>query len=219
MSEALRIEVLFEKIRDAEARLTLVESEDLDNTLARVKQSLYSHKVFTGRFHTMPSDYYDRSLDERVDMLPGCTSTAQLCKSILFENSFFEDNPAYSAISFNGNSKYYLVVVQYLTKINLNSFTTVIHELTPKENRLAKKKFHFRLAPDEISFKLSGFRHNALSPFGMLTPNIPVIICSRCLENTIIYLGGGEVDEKLSLPVSDFIASTGAIVADISDPR
>ena len=167
----------------------------------------------------MPVEYYDRSLEERVKLLPACKNTGQLCKTILFENSYFEDNPAYSGGSFPGNSKYYMVVVQYITKINLYALTTIIHELTPKENRLARKKFHFRLAPDDTSFALSGFKHNAISPYGMLTSNIPIIICHRCLENTTMYLGGGEVNKKLSLPVSDFITSTGAIVADISDPR
>ena len=32
-------------------------------------------------------------------------------------------------------------------------------------------------------------------------------------------MGGGEVDVKLGLPVSDFIRATGALVADVSEPR
>lgn len=214
MTEDQRLQELSLKISQAEERLEAVT----DQTIVRVKKSLYTHKVYTGKFHTMPADYYARSLEERVGML-GAKSTGQLCKSILFENTFFEANPAYTDAPFLGNSKFYLVVVQYVSKINMNMLSTLVHELTPKEHRLAKKKFHFRLVEEKVSYALSGFKHNAISPYGMLTPNIPVIVCRRCLDHPIIYLGGGEVEVKLSLPISDFITSVNGIVGKVSEPR
>lgn len=100
------------------------------------------------------------------------------------------------------------------------SLRTLVHELRKPEDRLSKKKFHFQLADDEVGFKLTGFGHNAISPVGM-TENIPVIICNRCLavKNGIIFLGGGEVDVKLALPVADLIACTNAITGNITEER
>lgn len=68
--------------------------------------------------------------------------------------------------------------------------------MRPIETRLAKKKFNFQFAPESVSYELSGFEHNAITPFGMRR-NIPVIICSRLLSPNlsapVIYLGGGKV--------------------------
>lgn len=47
--------------------------------------------------------------------------------------------------------------------ISLKNF---IHELRIPNDRLSKKKFHFQLAPDEVSLQLSGYIHNAITPIG-----------------------------------------------------
>ena len=63
--------------------------------------------------------------------------------------------------------------------------------------------------------------HNAVTPFGMLTPDIPVVLCTRCTEVNprYIYLGGGQVDVKLGLPLADFIRATNPIIATVSHLR
>lgn len=75
-------------------------------------------------------------------------------------------------------------------------------------------------APEKINDEITGFFHNAVCPFGLLTP-IPVLLCASCLQLSppFLWMGGGEVDVKLGLPVSDFIRATGALVADVSEPR
>lgn len=100
------------------------------------------------------------------------------------------------------------------------SLRTLVHGLRKPEERLPKKKFHFQLASDQISFELTGFGHNAISPIGMKTA-IPIIICRRCLElaQPVIFLGGGKVDVKLSIPVKELIVTLDAIVGDITDVR
>lgn len=67
---------------------------------------------------------------------------------------------------------------------------------------------------------MSGFKHNAVTPFGM-NSFIPVIICENCtkMNPSFIYLGGGKVDIKLAMPIRDFIKSTNAIVGLISNSR
>lgn len=109
---------------------------------------------------------------------------------------------------------------QLVAKINVNFLRTLVHELRKPEDRLSKKRFHFQLADDQASFELSGFGHNAISPIG-LKLDIPIIICNRILSLNppIIYLGGGEVDVKLALPVKDLVQGTNAIVGDITEER
>ena len=100
------------------------------------------------------------------------------------------------------------------------SLRTLVHELRRPEDRLSKKKFHFQLANDIDSFELSGFGHNAISPIG-LKVNIPIIICKRCVSMNppIIFLGGGDVDVKVALPISDLLSGTDAIVGEITEER
>lgn len=102
----------------------------------------------------------------------------------------------------------------------MNFLRTLVHELRKPEDRLSKKRFHFQLADDQASFELSGFGHNAISPIG-LKLDIPIIICNRILSLNppIIFLGGGEVDVKLALPVKDLVLGTNAIVGDITEER
>ena len=66
---------------------------------------------------------------------------------------------------------------------------------------------HANLAPEKVNDEMTGFLHNAVCPFGLLHMADPD------------KMGGGEVDVKLGLPVSDFVRATGALVADVSAPR
>lgn len=110
--------------------------------------------------------------------------------------------------------------VTHAAKINVMSLRTLIHELRPAEERLPKKRFHFQLASDADNDRLSGYKHNAVTPFALRVP-LPVVICKRCLtaEPPILYLGGGKTNVKLSIPVADLIAATDAIVGEVTDPR
>jgi prolyl-tRNA editing enzyme YbaK/EbsC (Cys-tRNA(Pro) deacylase) len=92
--------------------------------------------------------------------------------------------------------------------------------LRPLEKRLPRKRFHFQLAAEAVSSRLGGFDHNAVSPFGLLT-DLPIVVCKRCIDLKFpyLYMGGGKVDVKLGISVSDFLRSTGAIVGTISTQR
>jgi prolyl-tRNA editing enzyme YbaK/EbsC (Cys-tRNA(Pro) deacylase) len=48
-----------------------------------------------------------------------------------------------------------------------------------------------------------------------------MIICEACVHicPQFVWMGAGEVDMKLGMPVVDYVRATGAIVANISDPR
>lgn len=196
----------------------LVEAEkklsDLENRLCteRVRSDVLKKGIYTATFTCVPPNYYELTLQERAEIL-GASSASQLCKSIIFENVLVDhfncDDPL--------DSRYYCVIVQYEAKIDTDLLSNVVNSLRPIMNR---KKFNFQLAPEAISDRLTGFSHNAVSPFG-LRFNLPMIICQRCLQvkPAYIYLGGGQVDVKLGISTADFLKATGAIVGELSVPR
>lgn len=97
-----------------------------------------------------------------------------------------------------------------------------------------KKKYHFQLASNEDSFRLTGYQHNAIAPLAFTYhPNdeqeynqnhhnlIPLIICKKCVDlyPLPIFLGGGKIDVKLSMSITDLIRVTDAIVGNVTDER
>ena len=69
--------------------------------------------------------------------------------------------------------RYYLVIVQYVSKLDTEKLRGLVRDLMPAEKQLSKKKFNFQLADEQTSFELSGFAHNAVTPVGMKHP-VPV---------------------------------------------
>ena len=77
--------------------------------------------------------------------------------------------------------------------------------------------FHVRLAPSDDSLRLTGYEHGAVTPFAMLT-QLPVILSHHvaALQPPVLYLGGGTVDVKLSMSMTDFCAAVRPCVAAIT---
>ena len=91
----LSLATLVEKIRLVEDRIKRLESDHSgcpnsqstalnndnsgdDDSVARVKSDLVNRQIFSSRFIRVPSDYYERTLQERAALL-NC-QTYQLCK-------------------------------------------------------------------------------------------------------------------------------------------
>lgn len=72
----------------------------------------------------------------------------------------------------------------------------------------------------QVSDQLTGFRHNAVSPVGLATP-LPIILSDRvaALQPPVFWLGGGEADLKVCLPVERFVEAYGATVVDCTDDK
>jgi prolyl-tRNA editing enzyme YbaK/EbsC (Cys-tRNA(Pro) deacylase) len=69
---------------------------------------------------------------------------------------------------------------------------------------------------------LSGYEHNAVTPIGFACAAVPIIIDQRIVNSLEwIWLGGGEVDVKWAISVSDllnhFNAFVGLVTSDPSD--
>lgn len=192
------------------------QTEKCHEEITRARNSIAIHKIYSAVFSWVPDNYYDCTLEKRAEIL-GAHSTFQLCKSMLMENKAFapsEENETYS--------KFYLIVLQYKTSINTKKLQSEIRALRPVSKRLDPSKFDFRVASEEDNSRLTGYSHNAVSPFGMLQ-DVPIILSKAILEQSnmspFIWMGGGHVHCKLGLAVSDFIRTMKPLVLDITDPR
>ena len=138
-----------------------------------------------------------------------------------FENKGFKPND--DGKSDPTNSRYYLVVVQYVESINPKKLSSELRGLRPAgPTRLDPNYFaDLRLAPEDISEQLTGYGHNGVSPFGMLDRSIPVVICKSIMSvrPKRIWMGGGHRDWKLGMAVSEFVQGVNGIVLDVSEPR
>ncbi|KAG2172996.1 hypothetical protein INT44_006969 [Umbelopsis vinacea] len=161
------------------------------------------------RYYEVEPDYYEWSLNRRAYKLQ--TSVASLCKSVVFENTRCEHND-FTDI---GNSKYYCVITQYITSINTSKMIDKVRELT--DNSISKKKYNFRLTSAENSFALTGYDNNGVCPMGM-NQKIPIILSKAIteLKPAIMFLGAGDVNWKIAVPIEDFIRETNCLIMDLS---
>lgn len=176
--------------------------EDLRTTTeARLSAVLVDAGVKDFSFKRVPSDYYDWSFEARRDIL-GAASIHHLCKSIVLVNTQAASN--ITDCSDPQNSKYYVVVVQYTARFSAENLKNFLYSLN--NGKIPKKRFNLRLAPEDISHKLTGFEHNGVTCVGMKT-DIPVILDEAIvkLNPDFFWLGGGEIDLKLGIRTSEFI--------------
>ncbi|KAL3497470.1 hypothetical protein ACH5RR_040202 [Cinchona calisaya] len=170
-------------------------------TEGRLSAVLHSNGVKDFVLKRASSDYYDLPLETRRDVL-GAASIHHLCKSIVLVNTQAPSNVI--DCSDLNYSKYYVVVVQYTARFSAEAVKNFLYALNNRQ--IPKKKFNMRLASDEISAKLTGYEHNAVTCIGMKT-DIPVILDEAMakLNPNFFWLGGGEIDLKLGIRTSEFI--------------
>ncbi|CAN0842187.1 hypothetical protein LINGRAHAP2_LOCUS3533 [Linum grandiflorum] len=178
------------------------------STEDRLSAILRSNGVTDFAFKRVASDYYDWPYESRRDVL-GAASVDHLCKSIVLVNTRASSDVV--DCSDRNNSKYYVVVVQYTARFNAESVRNYLYALN--EGKVAKKKFNLRLAPEETSLQLTGYGHNAVTCVGMKT-DIPVILDEAIMKLApdFFWLGGGEVDLKLGIRTSEFVAAVKPFV-------
>jgi hypothetical protein len=73
--------------------------------------------------------------------------------------------------------------------------------------RFSKSKVKFRLAPDDVSARLTGYVHNAVSPVALADPSVPLVLSHHiaALQPDFFWLGGGEADLKLGFSCREFV--------------
>ena len=194
-----------------EKRLHLLE---IDTETEKVTADLLRQGVSAFKFYNTEANYYDTSLAARADYLGA--KVHQLCKTVLLSNTTKQDESTADVT----DSKYYCVVVQYQAKIDVDLLRDVIVNMR-SENKLPRKHFNFMLAPEEVSDRLTDFKHNGVCPFGLKDSTLPIIVCQRVLEaGHMVFLGGGHPQMKLCLSTTG-IASCASVhcLGTISTPR
>ncbi|KAJ1652384.1 hypothetical protein IWQ61_007270 [Dispira simplex] len=134
-----------------------------------------------------------------------------LCKSVIFENIRCTHTD-YTNVT---DSRYYCVIVQYVSSVNVNKLTEYVRTATNYIK--GKKQYNFRLVDANTALALTGFGNNAICPVGLNT-NLPMILDQAItqLEPSVFFLGGGHIDWKIALPVAKFQDLTRCAILDLS---
>jgi prolyl-tRNA editing enzyme YbaK/EbsC (Cys-tRNA(Pro) deacylase) len=193
--------------------LSSIQKEEV----SRAHNAVACENIYSSDFKWVPEEYYSFTLSKRADIL-GAHSTFQLCKSMVMENKSFDCSLQTDA----SNSQFYLVILQYKTCINNKKLQSEIRALRPVAARLDPSKYDFRVASAEDNARLTGYSHNAVTPFGMLV-DFPIILSKSILEYSemtkFMWMGGGHVHCKLGMAVSDFIKVKKPLILDVTDLR
>ncbi|KAJ5067362.1 ybak/aminoacyl-tRNA synthetase-associated domain-containing protein [Anaeramoeba ignava] len=221
-----RIEFAEQRIKEIEEKLKIkheieVTKED-EKILEKIPEKVLKaikEKKMKAKPKYVPSDYYEKTLEKRSKIL-NAPSINHLCKSIILENIHYEKNLEENNLLNQKkedellNAKYFLVLVQYSKRLNFAKIANFFRSLLKDE----KRKFEFKLAPENISFDLSGFEHNAITPIGM-NVDLPIIISdSICaLSPQFFWMGGGQVDLKLCCSTLEFMNIFHPLIASITD--
>ena len=157
----------------------------------------------------VPDDYYGRSMRDRSKLL-NC-DVRQMCKSMLLENKQWRGTDEFDP----ANARFYLVVVQYAATFDAGRLRSALVERT----KLPAKAFNFRVADEADNDRLSGFKHNAVTPFGFAESRVPVVLSDAAAKMGFIWMGGGHEAFKLGVPVDAFLACFKPWVLDCSTAR
>jgi len=192
------------------------QSAKQQEEVLRAHKAVVDQKIYSAIFKWVPTEYYNFSLSQRAEIL-GSHSTFQLCKSMLMENKSFD-----ASLNDSNYSQFYLVILQYETSINNKKLKSEIRALRPVKKRLDPSKFDFRLANEADNARLTGYSHNAVTPFGLLE-DVPIVFSKGITDNSnmtpFVWMGGGHIHCKIGIAVKDFIKAKSPFVMDVTDPR
>lgn len=98
------------------------------------------------------------------------------------------------------------VIVQYNDELNNEKLIKIMKSFQNErcDDKVSRKGFHYRLAKDEKSYELSGYRHNSVTPF-LLNQSLPIVISKKVAELSegYFWLGGGHENTKLRKLIRD----------------
>ncbi|KAA8496558.1 hypothetical protein FVE85_0287 [Porphyridium purpureum] len=172
----------------------------------------------TSYFRRCPKDYYEMSLEQRRALL-GAESVAQLCKSVVFENSRWPEYSSKFGVSdpFSWTyPRYVVMVVQYIRKLDTDGAARM---LAARSSELSNEKvpraaFNLRLAEDVET--LTSYGPNAVTLLGTMVQRMPTIVSKHISRLDSIWLGGGQVDLKWHVGVSDLIQTVRPFLGDVA---
>ena len=199
------------------SRLALVESKarstqsNVDEAsrseyFLRVEADIARKGILGTIIYRVPHDYYELPLVQRAKLLS--SPVERLCKTLVLENVGPSSLLPRASLpldwtknkAFLPQSRYIAVVVPYVQKLDIETLARFVRaSATSSDGMLPPVK----LVQAENGDKLTGFPFNGVTVFGGKI-EMPIIVCKVLLDGpqaSYIWLGGGEVDLKLRIPV------------------
>ena len=186
-----------------------------------IHQLTVKYQCRSVQYARAPANFYQNSLEWRRNYLQA-PSTYHLCKTILLENTHYEET-AHGAPAYH---RYVIAMTQYEEKLSTQKLMVFMKNLHKKaagegDKKVSGQGFHFRLAPEEIAVELTGFVNNAMTPFFAKegAARLPIILSSAIseLKPAYMWMGGGRFDLKMGISVPEFIGFFGADRVHITD--
>ena len=88
---------------------------------------------------------------------------------------------------------------QYVARLHAEKLKRYLYQAHKAAGgALGTKAFNMRLCPEEVSNSLTGFRHNAVSPIGIATRDMPIVLSDRCAS--AVMLGQQQAQATSNLP-------------------
>ncbi|ELP88008.1 hypothetical protein EIN_419370 [Entamoeba invadens IP1] len=193
--------------RQLDTLITIITDKPPKGTI-RCYESAIQEGITSSCLSRVNDNYYNSPFEERIRQL-NTPCTSQLCKSLILENTAFPpgatETPTFA--------RFYLLIVQYVAQMQSHKLFKYLRAVNPE---VKKKCFHFRVADESEAITLSGFEHNAITPFGM-NKKIPVVLADDItrLPQDYCWIGGGEIDVKLGFNVKEFVEKMKPMVTDI----
>jgi prolyl-tRNA editing enzyme YbaK/EbsC (Cys-tRNA(Pro) deacylase) len=178
-----------------------VFGDDKSEGHVRVENDILIKGIRGAAIIRVPSHYYSLTLSQRANLL--CTSPDRLCKTLIMENVLVSEHPTECdwAAGTLTKSKYIAVVLQYTHKLVVEN----LQRFVDGGRAGATKLVYARAGPE-----LTGFAFNGITIFGGRC-NMPIVIARAALQakttgslppsSCFLWLGGGEPDLKLRIPV------------------
>ena len=70
---------------------------------------------------------------------------------------------------------------QYAARLHAEKLKRCLyHSQKAAGGTLGTKAFNMRLCPGDVSDRLTGFQHNAVTPVGSASPDMPIVLSDRC---------------------------------------
>ena len=190
--------------------------DDVERMYTLLKRLKVDHNLLSVQVARAPANYFDLSLQDRATFLKA-PSTFHLCKTIIMQNTKHDAGlEAFPQAAADPHyHKYVCVITQFEGKLNsqkiLNIMKALQHEKSSVGVKMSLKGFHFRLAEETEALELSGYQYNAITPFFMKNPTIPIILSQDIAELDPAYLwfSGGRINVKMGVSVADFLRFFG----------
>jgi len=202
----MSLEALYSRLAlvESKARSTQsnVDEASRSEYFLRVEADIARKGILGTVIYRVPRDYYELPLVQRAKLLS--SPVKQLCKTLVLENVGPSSSPPLPLPldwtknkAFLPQSRFIAVVVPYVQKLDIETLARFVRSSATSSDCVLPP---VKLVHAENGDKLTGFPFNGVTVFGGKI-EMPIIVCKVLLEASYVWLGGGEVDLKLRIPV------------------